>query len=541
VNAESVRGDIRNVHHLLAHLENPGALERNPLAVRFVPSRGDGATLLGPIGLRDLHVAVRAAVEGLKRPPAVIHGERHARRQHAILTRYDLAKEPLAHVARDLGISTRKLYYERRAGMARIAEALKMIPFRVTVALRDAAEPLIEDERTADALVQLGRFDLAAQILQRIIEGSGVDRMRVVACSLRLVHVLCDRDELDKGKIVLQRVRRLLTASAENESSRICEEAQFEYAEGEIAWQSGRLSQSMQCLRRAADRLSPLSGRGDARTSLLEGEILQWLGDAQTELGSMHDAIANYGNALALLQRFPSMPSRQYCELLLRLGYAESLLPDQMERAHERNARALTIASQEGWLTLVARAHANEAVAQYYRGNYKSALTHIRNALPIVNAMCPQSERKRVAMLHARMLGAAGEPQLGLAMLRSLPVIPSSGNPMPRHYAQFLEAETQEKMGEFSGALDSAAAAAAGYGAIGSERGLGMALLTAARAHEQLGNRKSALRTLTDALALLERVNNPFYLDSALTCRARLTGKRAHRTAALELREVLSN
>ncbi|MBC5824660.1 MAG: hypothetical protein GIX02_07475, partial [Candidatus Eremiobacteraeota bacterium] len=127
-----------------------------------------------------------------------------------------------------------------------------------------------------------------------------------------------------------------------------------------------------------------------------------------------------------------------------------------------------------------------------------------------------------------------------LAALRSLDSAAAYDNPTPRHYALFLEAEMLERLGDFAGAVTAATASVAGYRAIQNDRGVGMAMLEAARAHERSGNSKAAARTLSDALELLERVNNPFYLGSALTCRARLTGKREHREAATEILRSLT-
>ncbi|MBC5805710.1 MAG: hypothetical protein GIW96_05765 [Candidatus Eremiobacteraeota bacterium] len=488
---------------------------------------------------------VRAAVDDLKHPGAMLHGALHAHRQHTILSRYDLNKEPLATVARSLGISLRKCYYERRAAMARVAASLGGAAMSSKVAVddgdavvRDGAEPLIEDEQTAEVLSELGRFDLAIQILERIIERAPEDHARVAGYSLRLMHILCEKGEVNNAKLVFERVQRLRCMVASSVSADLCLDAHCDYAAAELSFYAGRPLESIVSARCAAARMLPLARSGGDRARLLRIEILQFLGDIETELGFMHEAIRDYNDALVIAEG--GVNARQHCELLLHIGYAEALLPGRLQCARERNAHALKMAATKGLLPQVARAHMNEAIALHYLGSYKAALAHLEHALPIVTAICARSERTRLAMLQARTLGACGFPRRALAALRSLDSAAAYDNPTPRHYALFLEAEMLERLGDFAGAVTAATASVAGYRAIQNDRGVGMAMLEAARAHERSGNSKAAARTLSDALELLERVNNPFYLGSALTCRARLTGKREHREAATEILRSLT-
>ena len=106
---------IRACKHLLRHLWDATALSRNPLAKAF---------LLNPdCSHSDLRATIAAICEELTHSNSSSQDERLLRRKQIVL-RCDLGREGHDQVARDLGLSMRQFYRERREIREQIAGAL---------------------------------------------------------------------------------------------------------------------------------------------------------------------------------------------------------------------------------------------------------------------------------------------------------------------------------------------------------------------------------------------------------------------------------
>lgn len=150
--------NLEHAQHLLRHLHDPLALDRNPLMERL----GIGA-------VRKILERLCAAMEN----EAIQHPrDSSIVRQYEIFRRCDLAREPHAKVAGDLGISRRQFYRERRRIAGRVADAFAQLASNAT-----ALEAMAQGELTR--LIRLARWELergnvrAAMAVLDAVESSG--------------------------------------------------------------------------------------------------------------------------------------------------------------------------------------------------------------------------------------------------------------------------------------------------------------------------------------------------------------------------------
>lgn len=113
---------LRPLAILLRHPHNPRALSRNPLVAGLFAFKGLAND--APVVLR-VHDIVENAIESLKTSSGAGMRSAHVARQHAIITRYDIAGRSLHLIADDLQIRTSRFYYERRAALGRLAQAVR--------------------------------------------------------------------------------------------------------------------------------------------------------------------------------------------------------------------------------------------------------------------------------------------------------------------------------------------------------------------------------------------------------------------------------
>ena len=107
---------IRACKHLLRHLWDATALDRNPLAKAF---------LLNPdCSHSDLRATIAAICEELTHLDSNCSRDERLLRRRQIVLRCDLGREAHDQVAQDLGLSMRQFYRERREIREQIAGAL---------------------------------------------------------------------------------------------------------------------------------------------------------------------------------------------------------------------------------------------------------------------------------------------------------------------------------------------------------------------------------------------------------------------------------
>jgi tetratricopeptide (TPR) repeat protein len=164
-------------------------------------------------GARD---RVLSALEWLR--TALQHDPKNEswRRQWDILQRYELGREHRLAIARDLGISERTFYYERRA-------ALRRVPFPVPAGQSNPAVPPGSSViwlwlNNAELLYQAGELEVAAAGLQAIVCEASEVPIKAIALS-RLAAVLADMRSFDRAETALAEAKRAVSPLLEPQSS----------------------------------------------------------------------------------------------------------------------------------------------------------------------------------------------------------------------------------------------------------------------------------------------------------------------------------
>ncbi|MBC5801867.1 MAG: hypothetical protein GIX03_02400 [Candidatus Eremiobacteraeota bacterium] len=518
-------------HHLLRHLDNPTALRRNEL----VSDLFAGAARHQLPSVSEHVVALAAeALESLKPGPLSGHAAAVAARHYAILARYELAGHARAAVARDLGIGTRKFYYERRAALERFAEELDVAKNRAP--LKIVSGNLEDERRHALKLSQLGEFDAALKIFMELAKEApgAMERIRLFC---QIVDTLCEAGRAEQALAFCTEGRRALQMSALEEREALLLQAQLDFACAKIHSQRGNFKEAQHMAERA--RASVIaSGIAGEPGRLFFAELLGWLGSLLTLFGRLPEAIEIYDQAVSIVESCKS-PTSLLADLLWQQARCYSLMPGGMVTAREKNAEALDLATRASNLHTLARAHVSESVFRYWGGQLTSALDHGRLAMAVANRISGPEERGLAALVLARIEAASGDGRRALRRIEAARIGLPAGCYLSI-FSHIVQSGILLALHEDKGAIRSAKVAANRSRKTGSSKGLGAATHLLAEAQDRCGNERGAAAAIRIAVAELEHAGDPFSLAAAYECSARLTGNRNHLANTSDLRAMLA-
>lgn len=523
-----ITGDIAAARHLLRHLHNPRALSHNPLVARlFEPKRSANDA---PVMLRVRDI-VGNAIQGLKAGPNYDVRAAHSARQHAIITRYDVAGESLAIIANDLHIRTSKFYYERRAALGRLAQFVHCIVSAESAASNSDATNV--QVRSAAALEDVGQSDLALAVLRGLIKEAPSAIQRALA-SCRLVKVLCDLGKIQEASEALEIAHRAASELGFSDGEAGLLAGELEFATLRIAIDKGKTAEALDIGSRSCASLRNLcDSSGSEPATILLVSMLCQLGSLKSNCGMVTDAAADFQEGLKRIAPYPGA-EKVRGSLLTNLAFAQAIMGGGFRAALKTNAEALHLATKNGLLRSVVEAHVNESQFQYWAGNTQAAWMHSRIAQPIANALCDPREKSRVSLIHARVEALCNHERDALRRIRSARVV------LPRDsylaiLSYIIESQILSRLNAPAGAIRAADIAAKRSERISSHRGTGMAALLKAQAFEAQGEKSKAIAAVNLSIAHLEKSAGLFPLAQAFQCSARLTGSRRHRSNALDL------
>lgn len=530
-----MRGDaksaeVKAARSLLRRLSDPQGIRWSPLLRQhFVDER----VAADPRRVQRVRAIVQGVVESLKTPYRG-HKPLHAIRQHAIITRYDLGREPRDVVQKDLGIQVSKFYYERRAALLRIASELASQPPLVSHYEMLPSRPSLR-EQCVEVLHAVGRGDLSIALVEDILQNteSNAERARLYC---RLVFLYCEAGEIRSAINSLNAAKTSVDISPQSAENAVLA-AELIHAELKVAWNTGKMSEAIDIGQQGRHSLHALLKAGDSQSRLVLAYFLKALGDIQTNAGLIDDAITSCNEgleALGLHRQEPRAAIAVRAGILTTLAFAQAITVGNMPTARATNAKALELAMRNALLPEAMLAHVNESMFQYWRGSVRKALEHLRIAQPITAALCQPIEQSRVAILHARIEALCGHEHAALDRVRQArSVLPQ--NTYLWVLSQIVESQILVRVGANRAALRAAKTAAAFAERIGSERGFGMASMLLAEAFEWDGDVAKALEQVKLSISALEKSASLYPLSQALECAARLTGSRTHRADAAEI------
>jgi tetratricopeptide (TPR) repeat protein/predicted DCC family thiol-disulfide oxidoreductase YuxK len=445
-------------------------------------------------------------------------------RRREIVTRCEMDGESYADVAVALHVSERHLFRERRAALSHIARALLNAekPRRqpVTVA-PDAVDARVA---TSAVLEQSGRWQVAADMLERVAPELSTDRR--VPVELRLSRLYRNADRFALAMHHAQAARALTTEPWQ------CAEADVGVAS--IATCSGDWRRADALIERSLETLrTAATPDSDGR---IQNAFVEALG-IQIELAGSRGvdaAVAPAEEAARAIAGSTAVDVRvvigvrsvaAMSDILRarRLAHSEAVLWDCYHRALACGFTrdSLIVAMQ---------------LSAYYRlsgrpGDALALLAPLVGAAGVAGTGWVRGAMLNELVYASLATGAIGPAGAYLDAFAGF----AMGNALTQASAELARARVLLARREFAAALRFATAAEAAYAGIGQPRLMGTSLRMQAEALNALGERERALRAITAAVDLIKETSHPQRLATAYRVMARISGRQQYAIAARKL------
>jgi tetratricopeptide (TPR) repeat protein len=524
------------VGHLLRHLHDAAALRANPIAARYFSQTSSGGVVsedLEADALTRVHAAVSAAVELV----FVRRGDEPAAartcRQRAIVERCDLLAETHAKVAADLGLSRREFYRERKRARERLAEYFARVEQHSSVQGRPNEFELAL--AFADSLRRLGRHDAAVASMEALSgrAGGAFERIRV---NVALAATHCDVGRIDAAHAAIGRAREIYDTQARAEPMLMLE---IEVVSARALWMSGKPAEEVESKNRwvLAQLRSPALLRTD-RTFELEALSLMRLGMLRRDIGDASASLTFLRRAEDVLRSLPKPPPALKAELLGNLGLTLMVAPNGLSAAAEALHAYLDFSREHNLLCDTADALSSLATLHLQFGDVARARAFARSGLDFARLVSSKQQLAEVSVIAALAEAEGGDPKASLELIaqaRADAVLGSPGWVL----TELAEAQVLLSGRAYQRAWRVATEAAELMSALGMVRYAGAALRIAAEAAEGANRHDDAVRTIREAVRILEKRGHATSLARAYACSARLTHNRRDAQRARALLESL--
>ncbi len=313
---------------------------------------------------------------------------------------------------------------------------------------------------------------------------------------------------------------------------------EIDAAAARVLWLSGRPAEMKAMQERILARLRTQSPLQTERA--FELEALSWmrLGMLSRDVGDACKSLTYLRRAADVLQSLPKPPPALRAELAANLGLTQMVLPNGLNAAAESMRAYLAVSREHNLLCDVADALANLATLYLQLGDVPNARMFGRTGLDLAQWVSSKQQRAEISVIAALAEAEGGNFPRALELIdhaRTDIVQRSPGWAL----TGLAEAQALLYAGAFRAAWRRAKEAAASMSAMGMMRYCGAALRIAAEAAEGANRRDEAVRTIREAIILLESRGHAASLARAYECKARLTRKRGDAHRARELRESL--
>jgi DNA-binding CsgD family transcriptional regulator/tetratricopeptide (TPR) repeat protein len=442
------------------------------------------------------------------------------RRQQTILDRYDRRGESRDAIARDLQISVRTLYLERRAALRRACSppvtsnspALAVDPSRSPAYV---APPLaLTMMRSAEALYQVGALRLAADCLEAVAR-EAADSTTKVSSLGRLAEILTDVGALPRAEAAVTAAMRLLPEVATG-----ARPAKREVLAGEV-----RLSLALRDLPRLDAALRELESEGDEAVDE-RGWLLRTRANTYASVGHYHildlrHALERAERAAAALTRARGVPAFVRTHVLTTLAVMHAHDPRSVRQVADENRAAYALAVEHGMIAEACDALFNALSFTLYCDEPLGFPFGDASARAFLNDAVRETEPPADWMVVAIVKTMRGQFDDALALI-DLESGHQDGAPVWPPAKKTLLARILYKAGRYREAERTARSAVRDWGRVcsGAE---GAALRIRAEALEALGEQRAAAAVIRDAIASLEPRSPVHHLIGAYRCAFRLT------------------
>jgi hypothetical protein len=530
--------------HLFRYLNDPQELERNPLVRHRLLANADSAdpVTCDALTLANLHSAVLAAAQALRSSEAVAGRLELAQRYYLIITEHAVRGRSPGSVAKQLGLSLRQFYRDRKRAYAQVGPAFLQPPqpsAQKTAASLDAGILALAQARF---LTENAKYN-AALNLARGVASSAQDTRRRVESLCLATELLCLQRNLPEAQETLAAARLVLTRESHDHASASARAslARLDATEAIFHNAADRPSLAERAREKALDALRVCSVGGEDQVKELFVQTLLFKANQAANFGHCAGSMTHLQTAASLLQTISEPTAHIQIDLSIGIADAQSCAlhssPDVIAATY---AQALTRAQQLGYTKRTLKALTGAACFElYFLGHRDAGKAMMQDCLHLatrlgdpttialacldlatVEVCCGNFDAVEPLLEKAERLGGYDQfEKTGLHIIRSL------ARRGRRQYAAALQAAqaawTLAERGE-NPRLKSAAA-----------REL-------AEVHAAMGRISDAFDCVCEAVALAERYASANSLAATYRASARITGNRSHARQAELIRRAVS-
>ncbi len=495
-----------NIKSFLRHLDSPHRLRNSPLLGHYPP---DKARILVEEALDELPL-----------------------RSRVIIARCDLAGELHATVARDLGISERHFYRERREALSSLYETLEASRFQTPISIAVDIDPEDTPLVCANALQNTGHVYEAINFLEKALLQVSAPEVRA-RIALHLGKLCCEIDQISRATQFLDIAYESfnwgsppVTPSIELEAATLVATLLLHTDRANSA--GPQLERAIRDFKQSSDVGNMKCGRAVAKAQLALADILE-------REGSFSAAFTAAFEANRIIRQFELEPALR-SRALIALGALRIITGSPVETAMLDLSTAYDLAKMSGLTrdcieisTLFCSFYGND-------GKYDLALRFGTAALNLAEVMAISEEGTALARCCVATVYIANHNTSAARLILNEGAASRADSRsficvLPR----VVEAELLLAERCFEKALDTARDAVGRMRQIRSKRGLGSALRVRAEIEGALGRRRQALRSIDEAIALLSENAPPFAQAQAYRYSGRLSGNRQHKRIARAL------
>lgn len=511
---------------MLRELHDSTALLNNPLLANFLTAG------TGPAGAERAALRVRAAVIAAVTSLAAGDASVHFARQRTIVTRCDLNGEKHAAVAREMGISLREFYRERRRGFERLLLAVRgnlpAPPARIRP-LPSGFELELDDVAN---LRLIGSFGTAFDRLERLSASAPQpeDAVRALCYEVEIAAEVGDDERARRSYDAA-----LLRAAQTRGNRRI--DVHLPMAGAYVAWQTGDLATSSAQIRRASSAAATLSAdaeRHDLRAAMnalfARSELGVLLGDPAASLDALRAA-------RRLLEGMRYKPADLLGQLFMEFSAVYGLVPGQHRRAIEYALESLSAFGAAGAPGSIADAAGILSGHLCASGSAGDAQRFASIAIDLARRSGSAAGLADKLLAGSLAASLAGEARTALTLAEEAAGCARSGLFALR--IPLAQAQARLQLGDAAGAMAMAERAYERAASSGMLRYRGSAMRLRAEATAATGDERSARDLAAAALDMLSEHGHPASIARAHDTCVRLGVVHRGLAAAAEVRASL--
>lgn len=442
-------------------------------------------------------------------------------RERAIVQRCDIDREAFIDVARELGISRRHLFRERRRTLERVARFVQSFQKEKAIAQVQAVVSFDGHLRTSRVLEENGDGKTAADIIDRLAgECSDPERQSTLFLKLAELHGRAGRfvhaqEYIALAEVTANGLRRedapLLPARILVTRASVAEESGLGVDVAALAAQAANIVRNVNTYR--YDR--------EAATVLLESLLLG--ARSHAACGRRDDLARACNEATEMFALVQNPDENSQMDLLFAVHLRELFCNNDFAAARTALSRAANIARSAGY-TLTSMQHIRDLAALFrIQREPSKAVETLTDIVPIVRGLGHTTALIDVLVELANSYLDLGQCKHAQPLLVEASELRSEHKSLAGTLLRAL-ARVSLRLKKPGEALEVARGAETLFAALGKTRLVGPALRLQAQALSALGQRKAAIRTVSHAIEIIGTTNTSAALGHAYDVLGRITG-----------------